>query len=75
MACFGKTQLASRQRVTRLLRLRGGFASRDSASHEQPKESWIAIPVPALVPEETFPCRANSRPCGIGTPMRLPCCG
>src|SRR4051812_16144447 len=51
-ACFGKTQLAPRQRVT--LRQRGGFASRNSASHEQPKAHWIEIPVPALVTEETF---------------------
>jgi site-specific DNA recombinase len=53
-ACFGKTQAAPRQRVTRPLRLRGGFASRNSASHEQPREHWIAIPVPAIVSEETF---------------------
>jgi site-specific DNA recombinase len=53
-ACFGKTQLAPRQRVTRPLRQRGGFASRNSASHEQPKAHWIEIPVPALVTEETF---------------------
>ena len=53
-ACFGKTQLAPRQRVTRPLRQRGGFASRNSASHEQPKAQWIEIPVPAIVSEETF---------------------
>ena len=53
-ACFGKTQVAPRQRITRPLRLRGGFASRNSASHEQPRERWIEIPVPAIVPEETF---------------------
>ena len=54
LACFGKTQLAPRQRVTRPLRQRGGFASRNSASHEQPKTQWIEIPVPAIVSEETF---------------------
>jgi len=27
LACFGKTKIAERQRVTRALRLRGGFAS------------------------------------------------
>ncbi|MCD6033659.1 MAG: invertase, partial [Thermomicrobiales bacterium] len=54
LACFGKTQLAPRQRVTRPLRQRGGFASRNSASHEQPKTHWIEIPVPAIVSEETF---------------------
>jgi site-specific DNA recombinase len=54
LACFGKTQLAPRQRVTRPLRQRGGFASRNSASHEQPKTQWIEISVPAIVSEETF---------------------
>jgi site-specific DNA recombinase len=53
-ACFGKTHLAPRQRVTRPLRLRGGFASRNSAHHEQPREQWIEIAVPAVVSEETF---------------------
>jgi site-specific DNA recombinase len=54
MACFGKTRVATRQRVTRALRLRGGLASRDSASHERPREDWIEIPVPALIAEPTF---------------------
>ncbi len=53
-ACFGKTRLAARRRVTRALRLRGGTASRNSASHERPREEWIEIPVPALVSEESF---------------------
>jgi site-specific DNA recombinase len=54
MACFGKTCLAARQRITRPLRLRGGFAQRNSASHERPREEWIEIPVPAIVSETTF---------------------
>ena len=53
-ACFGKTRRAQRQRVTRPLRLRGGVASRDSASHERPREEWIEIPVPPVVDESTF---------------------
>jgi len=53
-ACFGKTALAARQRITRPLRLRGGLATRDSTSHERPRTEWIEIPVPALVSEETF---------------------
>ena len=53
-ACFGKTRAAPRQRVTRALRLRGGMASRNSASHERPRDEWIEIPVPALVDEPTF---------------------
>ena len=53
-ACFGKTRVATRQRVTRALRLHGGIVSRDSANHERPREEWIEIPVPALIDEPTF---------------------
>ena len=53
-ACFGKTAVAARQRITRPLRLHGGLATRNSANHELPREQWIEIPVPALVSEETF---------------------
>jgi site-specific DNA recombinase len=53
-ACYGKTELRPRQRVTRPLRQRQGVASRDSASHERPREDWIEVPVPALVSEEVF---------------------
>ena len=54
MACFGKTEKAERQKVTRLLRQRGGFSSRSSANKERPRKEWIAIPVPAIVRAETF---------------------
>jgi site-specific DNA recombinase len=54
LACYGKTKLTQRQRITRPLRLRGGFASRDSAGHERPREEWIEIPVPALVTDTAF---------------------
>src|SRR5215475_15989628 len=53
-ACFNKTKTAKRQLITRPIRLRGGFASRDSAHHERPREDWIEIPVPPIVTEETF---------------------
>src|SRR6266853_1332440 len=53
-ACFGKTRVATRQRVTRPLRMRGGMTTRNSANHERPREDWIEIPVPALIAEETF---------------------
>ena len=36
-ACFGKTTLAPRQRITRPIRIRGGIAPRNSASHERPR--------------------------------------
>ena len=53
-ACFGKTRVAPRQRVTRALRARGGMTTRNSAHHERPREEWIEIPVPALIDEPTF---------------------
>ena len=53
-ACYGKTELRPRQRITRPLRQRQGLASRDSANHERPRPDWIEITVPALVSEETF---------------------
>lgn len=53
-ACFGKTAIAARERITRPLRLRGGISSRNCANHERPHSEWIEIPVPALVSEETF---------------------
>jgi site-specific DNA recombinase len=54
-ACFGKTQLAPRQRLNnRALRQRGGLPTRNSASHERARDEWIEIPVPALIGEETF---------------------
>jgi site-specific DNA recombinase len=34
--------------------MRGGVISRQSASHEQPRDQWIEIPVPAIVSGETF---------------------
>jgi len=53
-ACFGKTERAERQKVTRPLRQRGGFSPRCSANRERPREDWIEIPVSAIVSEETF---------------------
>jgi len=53
-ACFGKTQVAARQRHNRLARQRGGLLVRNSASLERPREEWLEIAVPALINEETF---------------------
>ena len=53
-ACYGKTELRPRQRITRPLRQRNGTASRDSTNHERPRQEWIEVPVPALVSEEVF---------------------
>ena len=48
-ACFGKTQVAVRQRLNRLARQRGGLPVRNSASLERPREEWLEIAVPALI--------------------------
>jgi site-specific DNA recombinase len=53
-ACYGKTELRPRQRITRPLRQRNGVASRDSANHERPRQKWIEMPVPPLVSEEVL---------------------
>jgi site-specific DNA recombinase len=53
-ACYGKTELRPRQRITRPLRQRKGLPNRDSAGHERPRTEWIEVPVPALVSEEVF---------------------
>ena len=53
-ACYGKTAIRPRQRITRPLRQRNRLPSRDSANHERPRQDWIEIAVPALVNEETF---------------------
>jgi site-specific DNA recombinase len=54
IACYGKTQRAEKQRITRHLRKRGGFSPRCSSSRVRPREEWIEIPVPAIVSDETF---------------------
>jgi site-specific DNA recombinase len=53
-ACYGKTELQARQRITRPLRQRNGVATRDRANHERPRQDWIEVPVPApaLVSEQ-----------------------
>jgi site-specific DNA recombinase len=58
-ACFNKTKLSKRARVTRQIRLRGGLAPRDSANHERPRVEWIEIPVPPIITDETFELAAE----------------
>jgi site-specific DNA recombinase len=53
-ACYGKTELRPRQRITRPLRQRNAMPNRNSANHERPRSEWIEVPVPALVSEEIF---------------------
>lgn len=54
LACFGKTEIAPRQRITRPLRQRGGFSPRGCCNRERPRQEWIEIAVPAIISEETF---------------------
>jgi site-specific DNA recombinase len=53
-ACFGKTEISARQRITRPLRQGKGMSNRNSCNHERPRQDWVEIPVPALVSEGTF---------------------
>lgn len=53
-ACFGKTELRPRQRITRRLRQRDRRPSRNGVPHERPRQDWIEIAVPSLVSEATF---------------------
>ena len=56
MACFGKTQEASRRRRdNRAVRVRGHAPRRGPRTQQEaPKDQWIQIPVPALVDECIF---------------------
>ena len=59
-ACFNKTQVGQRQKVTRPFRLSGRTVHGEkSCSHERPRDEWIEIPVPAIVSEETFALAAE----------------
>jgi site-specific DNA recombinase len=53
-ACFGKTERAERQKVTRPLRQRGGFSPRCNSNRGRPRAEWIEIAVPVIVREEVF---------------------
>ena len=58
-ACFGKTQAAPRQRVTRPLRLAGRSRRGATTTIARPRSEWIEIPIPALVDEDTFALAAE----------------
>lgn len=53
-ACFGKTAVGPRQRVTRRQSLRGRRPTGDTPNHDRPRSEWLEIPVPPLISEETF---------------------
>ena len=54
MACFGRTQMAPRQRITRPGRLKGNAPPRRSSYKSVPPAEWIEIPVAPLVSEAIF---------------------
>jgi len=53
-ACFGKTAVGPRQRITRRRSLQGRRPTGDTPNHDRPRSEWLEIPVPPLVSEETF---------------------
>jgi site-specific DNA recombinase len=53
-ACFGKTGRRERQHINRRARQRGGPAPRQGVGYDRTSDEWIAIPVPALISEQTF---------------------
>lgn len=53
-ACYGKTEQAERQRITKPLREKGGFVVQNGCNREKPREEWIEIPVPAIISHEMF---------------------
>jgi len=59
-ACFNKTQIGPRQKVTKPFRLSGRAAHGEKTSaQERPRDEWIEVPVPALVSEATFALAAE----------------
>lgn len=53
-ACFGKTEVTERTRITKPLREKGCYTNRNSAGKEKPRDQWIEITVPSIVTDETF---------------------
>ena len=53
-AAFGKTETCERKRITRPLRMKGGFSPRCSSNKACPEDEWISITVPALIEKACF---------------------
>ena len=53
-ACFGKTMVGPRQRITRRRSLQGRRPIGDTPNHDRPQSEWLEIPVPPIVSEATF---------------------
>ena len=60
-AAFGKTRIVAGQpALNRVSRLQGRTTPRPAKAVARPREEWTEIPVPAIVPEDTF-ARAQQR--------------
>src|SRR5260370_19040217 len=60
-AAFGKTRIVAGQpALNRVSRLQGRTTPRPAKAVSRPREEWTEIPVPAIVPEDTF-ARAQQR--------------
>ena len=53
-ACYGKTEITQRQRITKPLRAKNGHSPHNGSNREKPREEWIEIPVPAIVSQSIF---------------------
>jgi site-specific DNA recombinase len=53
-ACFGKTERAERQRITKPLRARGGHVKQNGCNREKPREEGIEIAVPPIITQAIF---------------------
>jgi len=53
-ACFGKTEVCERKRITRPLRQHGGYSPRANSHRDRPRDQWIEIAIPAIVDKSTF---------------------
>ena len=53
-ACYNKTKTVERKKVTRPVRLKGGYSPRPISRQPRPKDEWIEIPVPMILDEHTF---------------------
>jgi site-specific DNA recombinase len=53
-ACYGKTEHAERQRITKPLRAKGGYVVQNGCNREKPREEWIEIPVSPIILQSTF---------------------
>jgi len=59
-ACFGKTTIAPRQRITRPIRMTWWHCHSQPRRHERPRGDWITIAVPPIVSRGDLCARAGT---------------